>query len=72
MIKNHGISLGGGAFQIPGQATAATVLCGFTRGLHPLDLCVLPCRGELQSESPAGIPWATSLGLTGHFGKISI
>lgn len=46
MLQNDAISWEEGAFWIRGQAFAATVLWDFTKGLHLLDLCFLPCHNE--------------------------
>lgn len=70
--KNYVVSLEKGALWIQGQATAASVLWGFTKLLHVSVLRFLLCHEEVGSRirSHAGRTWCAdvSLWLTGHFG----
>lgn len=74
--KNYVISLEKGALWIEGQATAASVLWGFTKRLHFFVLRFLLCHEEvgIRIRSHAGRTWCAdvSLWLTGHFGETLI
>lgn len=76
MHKNYVISLDKGALWIQGQATAASVLWGFTKLLHLFVLRFLLCHEEvgIRIRSHAGCTWCAdvSLRLTGHFGETFI